>query len=152
MQRDSDISMRDISTLATDSATSMSMKREMPRWWPVALIAFVSFLFFWPYFLLDQVLYAGDMAFVFIPFQHYSTSRLEQGELPLWNPHLFGGTPALAEAIYQVFYLPNVLLFLLGVPRGLSWILPLHLAFMGVGASGGERADEVRAKYRVHLE
>jgi hypothetical protein len=97
------------------------------------LLGGYAFCLFWQYFLLDQTLYAGDTAFVLLPFHHFATSYLKQGLLPLWNPHLFGGTPALAEAQYQVFYPPNLLFFVTGVARGTGWMLPLHLIFMGVG-------------------
>jgi hypothetical protein len=103
------------------------------RWWPAALLSLYAFCFFWQYFLLDQTLYAGDTAFVLLPFHHFATSYLNQGLLPLWNPHLFGGTPGVAEAQYQVFYPPNVLFFVTGVARGTGWMLPVHLAFMGLG-------------------
>lgn len=103
------------------------------RFWPLAFLGGVAVLFFWSYFLLDMTLYGGDTAFVFLPFRHYVLARLGQGEMPLWNPHIFGGTPALAEAQYQVFYWPNALLLLLGVPRGMGWTLPLHLILMSVG-------------------
>lgn len=55
------------------------------------------------------------------------------GEIPLWNPYLFGGTPGLAESTYQVFYPPNLLFWLTGVPRGIGWTLPLHLLWLSVG-------------------
>src|SRR5438046_6836612 len=103
------------------------------RGWPALLIAGTTFLFFCQYFILDQTLYAGDTAFVILPFRHYTTDRLARGELPLWNPYLFGGTPALAEAQYQLFYPPNLLLFLVGVSRGMGWMLPLHMALMAAG-------------------
>lgn len=104
-----------------------------PDWWPLAFLSAVAFGFFWQYFLLDQTLYAGDQAFVMLPFRHYVVNRMARGEMPLWNPYLFGGTPALAEAQYQLFYPPNALLFVVGVARGAGWLLPLHLLWMGAG-------------------
>ena len=101
--------------------------------WPGLVIAAAVFALFWQVFLLDQTIFAGDTAFVFIPFRHYLVERLSHGQLPLWNPYIFGGTPSLAEAQYQLFYPPNLLLFLLGVPRGMAWLLPFHLAWMAVG-------------------
>jgi hypothetical protein len=103
------------------------------RWWPLYAMAAVAFLFFWNYFLLDETLFAGDTAFVLLPFRYYTSHFLQQGLLPLWNPHLFGGTPALAEAQYQVFYPPNLLLLLVGVARGHGWLLAFHLVWMALG-------------------
>jgi len=98
-----------------------------------ALLTGVTVLFLWKYFLLDQALFAGDTALEFLPFRCYLTERLLAAELPLWNPHLFGGTPALAEAQYQFLYPPNALLLLLGGPRGMSALLILHLLWLAVG-------------------
>ncbi|MDH7571759.1 MAG: hypothetical protein QHJ73_19435, partial [Armatimonadota bacterium] len=101
--------------------------------WVSVGIGGLTFLFFWQYFLLDQTCYSGDTAFVFLPFRHYVTACWQRGELPLWNPCLFGGTPALAESQYQVFYPLNLLLLVTGVPRGMGWMLPLHLALLAAG-------------------
>ena len=103
------------------------------RWIALAVLGAVTLLFFWRYFLLDQTLYAGDTAFVFVPFRQFLTEHLAMGKLPLWNPFLFGGTPALAESQYQVFYPINLLMLPLGAARGMGWILALHLFIMGVG-------------------
>ena len=99
---------------------------------PAALGA-VTLLFFWRYFLLDQTLYAGDTAFVFVPFRQFLRDHLSAGKLPLWNPTLFGGTPALAESQYQVFYPINLAMLVLGAARGMGWILAFHLFWAGLG-------------------
>lgn len=100
---------------------------------PVLFFAAFSVLLFWQYFLLDQTSYAGDMAFALLPLCRYAMERLASGELPLWNPHLIAGTPGLAEATHQTLYPPNVLLLLIGVPRGMGWLMPLHLFWMALG-------------------
>ena len=112
------------------------MKTQMriaPRWAVVAVLGAVTALFFWRCFLLDQTIYAGDTAYVFVPFRQFLAEALRAGKIPLWNPFLFGGTPALAESQYQVFYPINALLVWLGAPRGMSWILAIHLFWMGAG-------------------
>ncbi len=98
-----------------------------------AILCAVALLFFWPCLLLDQTIYAGDTAFVFVPFRQFLAGHLATGKIPLWNPWLFGGTPALAESQYQVFYPINLLMVPLGAARGMSWILAAHLAWMGIG-------------------
>lgn len=112
----------------------MNRKAILLRRWPALTLAALTGLFFWNYFLFDETLYAGDTAFVLLPFRHFATSALGRGELPLWNPFLFGGTPALAEAQYQVFYPPNILLFVVGVARGNGWLLAVHVLFMALGS------------------
>lgn len=107
--------------------------RLLRRKWPLLVLGCAPLLFFWRSLLLGMTLYAGDTAFVFLPLRHYVRDRLLRGELPLWNPHLFGGTPALAEPQYQLFYLPNLLLLPAGVSTGMAAMLPLHSAWMAAG-------------------
>ena len=104
------------------------------RWLAPLVLGAVTLLFFWRYFLLDQTLYAGDTAFVFVPFRQFLADHLSAGKLPLWNPTLFGGTPALAESQYQVFYPINLLMVVLGAARGMGWILAFHLFWAGLGS------------------
>ena len=103
------------------------------RWIAPAILGAVTLLFFWRVFLLDQTIYAGDTAYVFVPFRQFLAHYLGAGKIPLWNPYLFGGTPALAESQYQVFYPINALLVVLGAARGMGWILAFHVAWMGLG-------------------
>ena len=103
------------------------------RWLAPSVLGAVTVLFFWRYFLLDQTLYSGDTAFVFVPFRQFLTDHFNQGKLPLWNSHMFGGTPALAESQYQVFYPLNLLMVALGAARGMGWVLAFHPLIMGFG-------------------
>ena len=120
-------------TEPVSSSVPKSRGRRSRRHWPAVVIGAVALLFFWQYFVLDVTLYGGDTAFVFLPFRQFVRERLLRGELPLWNPFLFGGTPALAEAQYQVFYPLNLLLLPLGTARGMGWTLPVHLAWLASG-------------------
>ena len=103
------------------------------RWIAPAALGVVTLLFFWRVFLLDQTIYAGDTAYVFVPFRQFLAHYLGAGKIPLWNPYLFGGTPALAESQYQVFYPINALMLVLGAARGMGWILAFHMTWMGAG-------------------
>jgi hypothetical protein len=56
-------------------------------------------------------------------------SRLwRSGQLPVWNPFLFNGYPMIAEPVYQIFYLPNLLLSLATAfsPRAVLFQLAVH--------------------------
>ncbi len=58
-----------------------------------------------------------------------------KGQLPLWNPYEFAGTPLLANSQSGGFYPPHIVLGLLHVPAGLAGFLLawFHLALAGVG-------------------
>jgi hypothetical protein len=50
-----------------------------------------------------------DQAYQFYPWRVYTVRTLQQGTLPLWNPHIYCGTPFLAADQPAVFYPLNVL-------------------------------------------
>jgi len=90
----------------------------------------------WPGFLglLDHWAY-------YVPSAFYLDSSLQEGELPLWNPLLFAGTPFAANPNSFVFYPPHLLRGLLNFEPtpltthvGLVVVLALHLLVAGVGA------------------
>ncbi|MDI6756860.1 MAG: YfhO family protein [Endomicrobiia bacterium] len=75
---------------------------------------------------------AGDMHLHYYPLKHYTTARIISGELPLWNPYTFGGTPHLANPQAGVFYPGNLLFYFFGAFAAFKiWVL-VHLVFMAV--------------------
>ena len=48
----------------------------------------------------------GD-AYYLYPWHHYLGERLAHGEVPLWDPHRFGGTPFAADIAVGLWYPPN---------------------------------------------
>ena len=55
------------------------------------------------------------------------------GEIPLWNPYSFCGTPFLADVQAGVFYPGNWLLLPFDPARQLGYFLFLHIAWGGLG-------------------
>lgn len=53
------------------------------------------------------------------PWKYEAVQQIKHGELPLWNPYSFSGTPLLANIQSGVFYPLNIV-FILPVPLGLS--------------------------------
>jgi len=51
----------------------------------------------------DFVGNAGDLHLHYYPLKHYISTRIISGELPLWNPYIFCGTPCLANPQGGVF-------------------------------------------------
>ena len=73
----------------------------------------------------DRVPAYRDLLVFAIPFKHFLASRLQRGELPLWNPWIYMGTPFLASLQSGVFYPPSVF-FLLPFPLGFNVFLFAH--------------------------
>jgi len=103
---------------------------------PAGIFFVATALVFWPYLFSGETLFAGDTAFVFLPLKIYGAKRLAAGELPLWNPYIFGGVPYLADPQAQFFYPLNILLPWLGSPKLIAVSIPLH-AFLTCCATYG---------------
>ncbi|MBM4166184.1 MAG: YfhO family protein [Ignavibacteria bacterium] len=78
-------------------------------WHCLSLLALFVVIFF------HQVIFGTsffweDFLFYFYPVRNFATVSLSNGEIPLWNPFTFGGTPFQADIQTTVFYLPNWLL------------------------------------------
>jgi hypothetical protein len=75
-------------------------------------------LFFWrPLLTSAQVPRGGgDLNSFFFPLHAFSARAVQQGELPLWNPHLFSGMPHLANYQAGLLYPPNWVAYLLARP------------------------------------
>ncbi|MFQ5810685.1 MAG: hypothetical protein ACE5JM_13810, partial [Armatimonadota bacterium] len=95
-------------------------------WWPFAVFAGATAIMFWRFVFAGHTLFAGDTAYVFLPLRMYGADRLGAGDLPLWNPCIFGGVPYLADPQTQLFYPLQVLFPLLGSPRAIGLSIPLH--------------------------
>ena len=66
-----------------------------------------------------------DLVSFFVPFKHFLAESLRRGDLPLWNPFIYMGTPFLAGLQSGVFYPPSVVL-LLPFPLGFNLFLFVH--------------------------
>jgi hypothetical protein len=79
-------------------------------------LALLTVAFFWQILLTDSAWMpagGGDMAPFLYPNYHFAASHLRQGQIPLWNPHLYSGTPFAADIQSGLFYPVNWLLFFL---------------------------------------
>ncbi len=76
----------------------------------------------------------GDLLSFLFPLYHFAAQSLKGGEMPLWNPYLYGGAPFAADIQTGLFYPINLLLFFL-MPkiafRTLELISVLHFFLAG---------------------
>ncbi len=117
--------------------------------WPdlviVAALALLPFLFFWRLVTPNPAdtmnIAAGDFAGQYYPLRAYAAQELAAGRLPLWNPYVYAGQPAMADIQSGALYPPQLaqiaLLHALG--RGfpleaLEWQAILHFSWAAVGA------------------
>jgi len=74
------------------------------HFWPIVLLAILTGIFFYQVTLGGQVLFFGDNLSLRLPSAIYGWQRISQGQLPLWNPHIFIGMPYLADISNAIFY------------------------------------------------
>jgi hypothetical protein len=98
-----------------------------PHWPDVGLIivlALLPCLFFWRLLTSNpadrMVIAAGDFTEQYFPLRAFAAQQWVAGQIPLWNPYLYGGQPALADIQSGALYPLHVLEALL-----LGWGSPL---------------------------
>ncbi len=90
--------------------------------------------------LLGLAFIPFDSKDVYYHFAVFVTQSFRAGEIPLWNPYLFSGTPAFGDPIYQMFYPAILLLALPGrlTPGFYDLVELLHI-LVGVSRSASSR-------------
>lgn len=118
----------------------MSLER-IKRWAPILLIVALPFGFYWRVFhpsVEDRLIFRGDFLNQHYVWKSYALSRVKQGELPLWNPHVLGGVAFHANPQVGIFYPPTYLLLPFMSSGRVSYRAVeayqlLHLALAGLG-------------------
>jgi hypothetical protein len=102
----------------------------------VSILALLPIIFLSPCLFGDGAFLAGDQLTLHLPLRTMLLSSWESGNVPAWNPYLFGGFPFAADPHVTAFYPPHRLLaFVTDSPaRHLSWALALHLSLAATGA------------------
>ena len=100
----------------------------------VALLLLLTIVFVWPVAGLGYLPNSTDFILQYYPNLAFLGHNLKVGEIPLWNPFLFAGTPYLADPQSQLLYLPDwPFLILLDTATAARAILLTHFALAAVG-------------------
>lgn len=82
----------------------------------------------WRFFSLDRLIgSAGDSYRFYYPLKYFAKRWLLSGEIPLWNPHIFGGMPFLGNLQSSLFYPPGILFDIFPVHSGMNLFALVHL-------------------------
>jgi hypothetical protein len=105
---------------------------------PYLLLALLALLFFGDVVLYPtQVLYSdhSDLLAMHLPMKRFLVrSWHETGELPLWFPYSFAGTPFVHDVQVAMFYPPHWLLLPLPeeqIGAAITWLIVLHVMIAG---------------------
>lgn len=110
----------------------MSIRDEKTILWLVLLV--LALLTYWPVFSSGR-LPGGELSDTVAqgyPFFSYISSRLADGELPLWNPYILCGIPFYESFSAPVFYpLRGIPMILFGPEAAIRFLFPVHLLLAG---------------------
>ncbi|MGC4106609.1 MAG: YfhO family protein [Thermomicrobiales bacterium] len=99
----------------------------------VSVLALFTFIVCWHRFTYDNWLSRHDLLAFFIPWYGYLGDRLSAFELPLWNPHLFSGSPFAGDPESGWMYLPAMLAFsIASVTTGMKLYILIQLVVAGL--------------------
>ena len=100
----------------------------------VAVLGLLPFLLFWRVALFQRVFADGDLYSYNFPLLCTIARQWKAGEIPLWNPYIFGGTPLLGNMQGGVFYPLNLLLLIGPEWKAYQYSILLHYSLAGVFA------------------
>jgi Bacterial membrane protein YfhO len=98
----------------------------------VAALALLPFALWWRVTLLEGVFAEGDLYSYNFPLLMTIARQWLSGEIPLWNPYVFGGAPLLGNMQGGVFYPLNALLLIGSGWRAYQYSILLHYSLAGV--------------------
>ena len=130
----------------------------LKKFWPVVFIFIIWFIFSSPYFLKGKVPYSStyqvnffspwsaypqfagavknnampDVIDQIYPWKHFTVQTFKQGQMPLWNPYSFSGTPQLANYQSAVLSPFNLLFFVLPFIDAWSILILLQPLLAGI--------------------
>lgn len=80
----------------------------------------------------NQILNSGDLKHIYYPYREFLRDSIISGQLPLWNPYLFSGTPFIAHPYTEFFYPTTLPLIFLPTNIYYSLLLALHILIAGL--------------------
>jgi hypothetical protein len=82
----------------------------------------------------DKIPFFRDLASYFYPIKFSVADAFKTGQLPLWDTHMAGGFPILAEFQSAVFYPPTVLYYLLPFFSAIQASYVFHFSIAAAGS------------------
>lgn len=104
---------------------------------PLVLAGLVLALLGDLFFLADGTIAShakGDAVRSFFYLREFGFGELRAGNLPLWNPHLFSGTPFVGSFQSAMFYPPNYVHLVAPVSLGINFEFAFNVWVLAVGA------------------
>ncbi len=78
----------------------------------ILLAIFLTIVFFWEVFFLNNNLFLGDNLLAIVPHKIFVLNSLKQGVFPLWNPTQWAGFPEVGDVTFGLFNPFSILHFI----------------------------------------
>jgi len=91
------------------------------------VVAYADILF------LGRGFFISDLNSYHYPMKHVVREAVRSGEFPYWNPLFSCGAPLAANPVYELFYPPQWLVYLLPFHFGVQLHILLHFAIAAIG-------------------
>ncbi len=82
----------------------------------------------------------SDLVLQNYQWKQFIRAQIAQGEIPLWNPHLFAGIPFFAAGQHSALYPLSLLYYVLPLPAAYGWFILFNLWLAGLFMAGYMRA------------
>ena len=82
----------------------------------------------------------SDMVLQNYQWKRFIRAQIAQGEIPLWNPHLFAGIPFFAAGQHSALYPLSVVYYIMPLSAAYGWFILLNLWLAGLFMAGFLRA------------
>ena len=73
----------------------------------------------------------SDMVLQNMQWKSFIRAQIAQGEIPLWNPHIFAGLPFFAAGQHSALYPLSLVYYLLPLSAAYGWFIVLNLWLAG---------------------
>jgi hypothetical protein len=73
----------------------------------------------------------SDLVVQFVHWRRFGFEQLKQGNLALWNPHIFSGVPFFGGFQPALLYPLNFMFLILPLAKAISWNIALHVFMSG---------------------
>jgi hypothetical protein len=102
-------------------------------WWSICLLGPITLIMLPIFVFYGSGQLPGDTALQYLPYKAVAAEAARQGELPLWNPYVFGGAPLLADPQNSLLYPSQIFFLLLPLNIAFAVVQYLHLLLLAIG-------------------
>lgn len=106
---------------------------------PLVLLALLALLPFWRELFSTSLVLSEkstDIALHFLYSRMFGFGEMAHGNLPLWNPQIYGGIPYLGQFQSALLYPPNLIFLILPAATAINWSIALHVFLLGAATYG----------------